>query len=70
MRITVIAKGELEEYIQEQMARTGLAAGSVTRELAQAGMEYRKSLKTFERLAEALEKQEKKGREKYDRKSS
>lgn len=58
MRITVVAKGELEDYIKEQMERTGMAAGAITRELAQAGMEYRRGLSTFAKLAAVLESQE------------
>lgn len=55
MRITVTAKGDLEEYIKREMERNGLSAGLVCLNLALAGKEYKESIKSFSVLAAALE---------------
>jgi hypothetical protein len=57
MRITVTAKGDLEEYIKQEMERNGLSAGLVCLNLALAGKEYKESLKSFSVLATALQNQ-------------
>lgn len=56
MRITVVAKGELEEYIQHEMERTGLSAGMTCLQLALAGMEYKQSIRGLSAFASALDK--------------
>lgn len=56
MRITVTAKGDLEEYIKREMGKNGLSAGLVCLNLALAGKEYKEGLKSFSVLAAALEK--------------
>lgn len=55
MRITVTAKGDLEQYIKREMERNGLSAGLVCLNLALAGKEYKESIKSFSVLAAALE---------------
>lgn len=55
MRITVTARGDLEEYIKREMDRNGLSAGMVCLNLALAGKEYKESIKSFSVLAAALE---------------
>lgn len=57
LRITVTAKAELEDYIKERMKATGDAAGTVCKELAQAGMEYKQSIKAFSDFSAAVIKQ-------------
>ena len=61
MRITVTAKGDLEEYIKREMNRNGLSAGLVCLNLALAGKEYKESIKSFSVLAAALENMGDKG---------
>lgn len=56
MRITVTAKGDLEEYIKREMEKSGLSAGFVCLNLALAGKEYKETIKSFSVLAAALEK--------------
>lgn len=71
MRITVTAKGELEEYIKQQMEKTGLSAGMICCNLAFAGMEYKEGLRSFSVLAKAvqdMEKQKEKEAKKNDKK--
>lgn len=58
LRITVTVKGELEEFVREEMERLGEAAGTVCKQLCQQGMEYKKSLRTMSVLAAAIEKQQ------------
>ena len=55
MRITVTARGDLEEYIKKEMDKNGLSAGMVCLNLALAGKEYKESIKSFSVLAAALE---------------
>lgn len=55
MRITVTARGDLEEYIKREMEKNGLSAGMVCLNLALAGKEYKESIKSFSVLAAALE---------------
>lgn len=57
MRITVIAKGDLEEYIQKDMQRTGLSAGMTCYNLARFGMRYEEGLKSMSVFASALRDQ-------------
>ena len=57
MRITVTAKGDLEQYIKREMERNGLSAGLVCLNLALAGKEYKESIKSFSVLAAALQNQ-------------
>ena len=54
MRITVTARGDLEEYIKKDMDQNGLSAGMVCLNLALAGKEYKESIKSFSVLAAAL----------------
>lgn len=55
MRITVTVRGDLEDYIKNEVERNGLSAGMVCLNLALAGKEYKESLKSFSVLAAALQ---------------
>lgn len=55
MRITVTVKGELEEYIKNDVLKNGISAGQSCLNLAIAGKEYKESLKSFSMLARALQ---------------
>lgn len=57
MRITVIAKGDLEDYIQKDMKRTGLSAGMTCHNLARFGMKYEEGLKLIAVFASSLRSQ-------------
>lgn len=58
MRITVTAKGDLEDYIKKEMKKNGLSAGMVCLNLALAGKEYKEGIRGFSAFAEILQKQQ------------
>lgn len=58
MRITVTAKAELEEYIQSEMVKTGLAAGTITYFLAMDGMNYRKAMQMAGKMDDFMKRLE------------
>ena len=57
MRITVVAKGDLETYIQQDMDRTGLSAGMTCHNLARLGMKYQEGLQSMVTFATAIQGQ-------------
>lgn len=61
MRVTVIAKGDLENFILREMEKTGLSAGMTCLNLALSGMKYEDGLKSMSVLAAALDNQMRKG---------
>lgn len=56
IKTQVTIKGELEQYVKEQMERTGESAGSTIRQLADFGMEFRRGLSTFAIMADEAKK--------------
>lgn len=58
LRITVTAKAELEDYIKEQIDKTGMGAGTITYFLAMDGLNYRKAIDAVGRMDEVLKKLE------------
>lgn len=55
MRITISAKGDVENYIQREIERTGMSASMIALNLVISGLEYKEGLKSFSVLAAALE---------------
>lgn len=55
MRVTITIKGELEEYVKEEMARSDEPAGTVCKMLCDQGMEYKRGLKTMAAFAAAIQ---------------
>lgn len=55
MKLTVTIKGELEEFVIEQVKKTGKSNAMTVVDLAFQGMEYKQGLKSMAVLAAALE---------------
>lgn len=52
MRITVTVKGEIEEYIKNQMDMMGMTAGTVAAYLIMNGVQWSKSVEALSKLTQ------------------
>lgn len=57
IKVTSTLKGDLEKYVIEESARTGLSNAGVMVQLALQGMEYKQGLKSLVVLSAALEEE-------------
>ena len=67
LRVTLAIRGDMEEYVREEMKKSGLSASMCCLNLAISGKEYRESLRGITFLADVLKEQqmkETKGHEK------
>lgn len=60
MKLTVTIKGELEDYVLEQVKKTGKSNAMTVVDLAFQGMEYKQGLKSMAVFAAAIEDEQKK----------
>ena len=57
MKLTVTIKGELEDYVLEQVKKTGKSNAMTVVDLAFQGMEYKQGIKSMAVLAAAVERE-------------